>query len=147
MQSDRRLIKYTMTDASPLRTTRLMNDVLYAISMYFASIIGEGLVANDNGPFVFVILFVGLSIQVAIEHSVVHWFNRHKTLWAEIIVESIYMLSRTLAFVIVTFVIDLMVNHREMALWGAHILWPVIVIFVGIAFMKHFARAQKDKKI
>ena len=136
-----------MIEASPLRTTRLINDVLYAISMYFASIIGTTLITNDNGAFIFVILFVGLSIQVAIEHSVVHWFHRHDTLWSEIVVESIYMVSRTLAFVIVTFSIDLMVNHHEAALWEARILWPIIVIFVGIACMKHFARIQKDKKI
>ena len=123
-----------------MRFTRLMNDVLMAISMYFGNLIGSRLVHNDNRPFVLLALLAGLSLQIALEHRVVHYSG---TLWADIVVEGTYIVSRTLAFVVVAFSIELMLFH-DAYLWHAHVVWPALVVFTGISLMKYFMRLHHE---
>ena len=133
-----------MAEPSPLRASRLMNDVLYAIAMYFATLIGNELTQNDNSVFIFILLFAALGLQVAVETTVIHWVARmNSSLWAEVVVESIYMISRTLAFVIVAFSIDLTVEHYDRVIWGSFIVWPLMVIFTGIVFMSYLVKLQE----
>ena len=134
---------------SPLRMERLMTDVWYAVSMYFADRLKKSLMAQQERGLWFVLLVLLLTIQRALEHWIVHWFQRQQSLWSEIVVEYIYMCSRTLAFLMVSFAIDMLATqHSHDFFWGEKVLVPAMVMLVGIAALKyvqHIAALRKYK--
>ena len=135
--------------SSPLRGKKLMNDIMYAISMYFAHKYDDYLLASDEIEFVFVSLCMVLGIQLSVEKSVHEYLERHSTLWCDIIMDTTYMVSRTVAFLLVSLTIEMVStkwNHLE-GFWGEEVFFPIIFIFMGIATMKHVVRVQEEKDI
>jgi len=135
--------------ASPLRSKKLMDDILYAVSMYFADILRKHLSEQDEQGFIFCALLFAMGIQVAVEHAVVHWFHGHNNTWSEIVIECIFMCSRTLAFLIVSFSIDIVAGHdaHKNVFWQEHIVLPCLLIFMGIAIMKKISHYEQKKII
>ena len=126
-----------------------MDDVLYAISMYFAHEYDDYLLALDEKEIVFASLFVVLGVQLVIEKSIHSYLEKRSSLWCDILMEATYMISRTLAFLIVSVTIEMVStrwNHLE-GFWGEAFFLPIIFIFMGIATMKHVVRIQEEKAI
>ena len=134
---------------SPLRIERLLNDVWYAVSMYFADRLKSSLMQQQEKSLLFCILLLLLTLQRSFEQEVVRWFRGQKSLWSEILIEYIYMCSRTLAFLMVSFAIDMLSNQSGTAFfWGESVLVPALVLLVGIAILKyaeHVATLHKYK--
>ena len=126
-----------------------MDDVLYAISMYFAHEYDDYLLATDEIEIVFATLFLVLGVQLVIEKSIHEYLEHHATLWCDIVMETTYMVSRTIAFLLVSLTIEMLStkwNHLE-GFWGEAFFLPLIFIFLGIAAMKHIVRYQEEKDI
>ncbi len=135
--------------ASPLRMERLLNDVWYAVSMYFAAQLKENLQETNQKGLLFLILVLLLAIQRSVEHWVVTWFHGQKSLWSEIVIEYIYMCSRTMAFLMVSFSIDMLASQKNHDyFWAESLFVPAMVLLVGIAVLKyvqHTAELQQYK--
>ena len=84
-----------------------------------------------------------LGVQVPLETLTTNQLSRQKTLWLEIVLECVYMVSRTLSLLIVSFTIEILNNY-----WNSGILsvvFPIIVIAVGIAVLKTLTHTQREK--
>lgn len=132
---------------SPLRVERLLNDVWYAVSMYFADRIKTTLIEQKEKSLLFCVLVLVLTLQRSIEHWVVQWFHGQQSLWAEIIIEYIYMCSRTMAFLMVSLAIDMLsAQHGTPFFWAESLLVPATVLLVGIAVLKYAEHVATQRK-
>ena len=132
---------------SPLRMERLLNDVWYAVSMYFADQLKTTLKETNQQGVLFLILILLLALQSSVEHWVVTWFHGQTSLWSEIVIEYIYMCSRTLAFLMVSFSIDMLAAQEgHDYFWAERFFVPAIVLLVGIAILKYVQHTTKLHK-
>lgn len=126
---------------------RLLNDVWYAVSMYFADQLKTSLKENNQRGLLFLLLILLLALQSSIEHWTVTWFHGQTSMWSQIVIEYIYMCSRTLAFLMVSFSIDMMAAQEgHDFFWAENIFIPATVLLVGIVVLKHVEHAAKLRK-
>ena len=126
-----------------------MEDVNLAVSMYFAQKYDDYLLALDESEFVFFTLFIVLGVQLIFERRARAYLHDHQTLWADICMSCLYMVSRTLAFLLVSYTIQMLTtrwNHLD-GFWGEEVILPIVVIFGGLATMKHVVRLEEEKNL
>ena len=126
------------------QTTKLLDDVLYAICMYFAALL-DGHIPKEG--MVFILLMIMLVTQIKLSQ----WIEQlEETLWLDILKESIRTIIRTCSFLLISFFTHALSqrwkNNRDIYI-AEKLLIPCLFIFVGISFMKILTNQEKCRKI
>ena len=130
-------------EESPLRLEVLMNEILLSVSMFYAGLLNDKLQEREDKNIIYMIMIIMLGVQVPIETVTTNWLASRKSLRLEIVLECVYMISRTLSFLIVSFTIELLNNYWDSGVLT--VLFPIILISVGIAILKTITVSQRKK--
>ena len=124
----------------PSKTTKLLDDVLYAICMYFAALLDEHIPKEG-------LVFIMLVIMLATLIKVSDWVEQmDETLWLDILKENIRTIIRTCSFLLISFFTHALSQrwkrNREIYI-AEKVLIPCLFVFVGISLMKMMTNQEK----
>jgi len=113
------------------KPSKLFDDVLYAMSMYFAQSLKETLLSYQQDVVVLGMLCALLGLQQYTEHL----FLSDTTKFNRIVKESVYIVSRTLAFLILSLTIHVMSERSAMSntYWMEPVVLPCMILFLGVS--------------
>jgi hypothetical protein len=116
---------------SPLETHRLVHDVLYAMSMWFAESLKRSLMQNSERVYIFACLLLLLIIQINIEKNLSYSYKPPLSAMREVWYHFVYTLSRTLAFLILNFSLSMLDSEAENveSFWLQSFFLPLVLIF------------------
>jgi NADH:ubiquinone oxidoreductase subunit 2 (subunit N) len=138
-----RLFKFKLK-IMPSKSTKLLDDVLYAICMYFASLLDEHV---PKEAMVFILLIVVLVSLLQISS----FLDRvEETLWSDILKESVRTVLRTCSFLIISFFTHTLSERWERnreIYFAEKVIIPCIFVFVGISVMKYVTNEEKRMEI
>ena len=118
-----------------LTPSQLFDDVLYAMSMYFASSLKASLLSYKQDVMVMLLLCATLGLQQYTEHYVT---SLGESPFMSIVTESVYIVSRTLAFLILQLTIHFVSAQTATAntYWMEPVVLPVLLLFMGVSVSK-----------
>jgi len=132
-----------MTDENPIQIDVLMSEILISTSLFFAGNLNHTLQEHPQ-KFVFFLLIIALLlIQFSLNNLLVEWANKEQTLWGDIVVECTSMISRTLSFLLVSFIIEILSSSSDSIV--QQVFLPFLFIFFGIAVLKKISYEKKSK--
>jgi hypothetical protein len=142
-----------------LRPTKFADDMLYAMSMYFASELKTHLLNLNEDVWTYVLLISSLIIQVRVEIAFAKWHEKQESAPAEgevdyyfldVLKEAMFIVTRTIAFLVLQMTIHLVtLNALTGVLWMENIILPVLILLVGtvtVVSAKHYLCEKKKEK-
>ena len=120
-----------------LKTEKMMDSILMATSIYFAGIIKDRLVANNENTWTLIMLVSVVSCWVKVDHLYSQWLDAKKkstggiSMPDEVMEESIFVVSQTLNFLVVNFcitTIDGLISEQHFFFEGA-VLPALMLLF------------------
>ena len=122
-------------EASPLESSRLVHDVLYAMSMYFAESLKITLLRSSERMYIFLVLLLTMFVQIHFETYLRSRPGRH-TAMRNVIHHFVFTISRTLAFLILSFALAMLDEESTTVdvFWMQGFFFPCTVIFIAACF-------------
>lgn len=121
-----------------LKPERMVDDVLMALSIYFAAAVKARLMRTGNDVWTLVMLFAGTSLWWKVEGSCARLKKRlgpagEDDLFYSVVFEVVYIISQTLAFLLLQMIVHMFDSSAsEQALWMQSVTLPCLLLLFCI---------------
>ena len=119
-----------------LKTDKMMDSILMATSIYFASAIKKRLIENNENTWTLIMLVSVLACWLKVDHMYAQWLDAKKKKGGtsapdEVMAECVFIVSQTLNFLVVNFcisTIDGLISEQHFFFEGA-VLPALMLLF------------------
>ncbi len=141
----------------PLRTTmlkpeKMMNDIMFAVSMYFADVLKRRLLQDTEDIWPLMLIVATLSLWLRFEHYCARYKKKLLApdddtatlpLGMDVLFEIVYLISQTLVFLVVQTIVHVVDQSvSEQTLWLEGVMLPCIMILVCVLVVTFAKRLQ-----
>ena len=123
-----------MVSSSP--ETSMANDVLYALSMYFAAALNTHLLSYREDAWTLLLLGGVFAVQLKIHRAWTSWsvHQPSPSLFRSVLDEADRLVTRTVAFLLLHVTIHMVTGHAHGAtgLWHETVVLPCLLLLLGM---------------
>lgn len=139
------------TDLAMLKPAKMMNDIMFAISMYFASALKNRLLQHNEDVWSLILIGAFVAVWLRFEHAIAEYKDTlQKTravlsLGEEALFETIYLFSQTTVFLLVQVVVHVVDESvSEQSLWMESVILPCLMILFCVLAVTFTKRVQQQ---
>lgn len=132
-----------------LNPTKMMNDVMLAISMYFAAAVQRRLLLHNEDVWTLIFIFAFLAVWLRVEHAAARYKEALEAkhgdlvLGEQVMFNVVGLFSQTLVFLMVHLVVHVVDESiSEQSLWMESVVLPSLLILFCVLATTYTKRAQ-----